>query len=123
MGASIEAERIGQSLARATVGFGVVGAAAPDRFLALYRIRGDDATRVFVRLWGLANLVVGAHGLRIDGAAQRRQHLVTTAALSAGNTAVILAAGREVSWGSRVLGVLTTGGFTAAALYALSQEG
>lgn len=119
---SAESDQIDDYLSYAGLGFGVVAAVAPGAFLRLYGLRGEETTRLFARMWGAAQIAVSAEGLRASTARERRDHLVTTAALGAGNMLAILAAGNEVGRGSKLLGLVTTAGFAGAAAYALRQD-
>lgn len=119
---SAETDKIQDVLSSAALGFGVVATASPGLFLKLYGLQGDDTARMFVRMWGVANTSIGVDGLRAVTPDERREGLVRTAALSVGNSAAILVAGKGVGGGSRALGLLTTLGFAAAALYALNEE-
>lgn len=119
---SEETDQIERALSLGGLGFGVVAAASPDLFLKMYGLRTDDTGRVMARMWGVANIATSVPGLRAESAAEKREHLVLVAGLSAGNFASILLAGKGVGGGSRALGLLTTGAFLAGAAYALSQD-
>ncbi len=116
-----ETDQIERALSLGGLGFGAVAAASPDLFLKMYGLRSDDTGRMFARMWGVANIAIGATGLRAESDAEKREHLVLTAALSAGNFASILLAGKDVGGGSKAMGLLTTAGFLAGAAYALSK--
>jgi hypothetical protein len=116
------AETIRKFTGFGALGFGAAGALAPSVLNGLYGVKQQGGEFAYMsRMWGTRTAAIGFLALSLTGEAERRALYLCSAVLN-GADAVVAVTTPGLSARTRVMGALTSGGFAAAAVYALQQS-
>lgn len=121
MSQPVQADQVRQGLALGAVGFGALAIGAPRVFTALYGLTGNPNVKVMTRLWGTRTAALGAVMLTARTPEDQRKLSLLGTAMTALDTVLTATAGPGVSARGKILGTVTSGAFTAAGAYVLTQ--
>ncbi len=120
MSTSAEVEKASTGITYATAAFGAFSALLPDAFLRAYLAEPSPELRGLTRMWGVANLGLAAALRSARTEEERRRHLMVAAGVSGGNVVAIAVTGGGSKAG-RLMGLASSAGFLAAAVYGLTR--
>jgi hypothetical protein len=105
----------------AAVGFGLAGVLTPGLLARTYGLKDDSADfRYMGRMWGTRTGVIGVVTLTTPPGPARRSLFTAAVAMNAVD-ALSVASGRGIPLRTRMMAGLTSAGFAAAGVYALTN--
>lgn len=116
--------QLSMAIAVGSVGFGVAGLLAPSTLGRSYGLDDSAQMRFMARLFASRNLALGALALTADDDAARDRVLLAATAMNVVDTGAALVGGASdgMSKRSAAMAALTTIGFAAAGVLALTRD-